>query len=129
MPSRAREAVRRGGARVAGGDQREHQRGRHEAAAQVVEDHPARQRAERIADRAAVGARCAREEPARDLPVAARPAVPAVGVGQDAGGFAFDELDVAEEAAACVAAFDQVVAEDAVLGKRPPVAAWKVWTS
>ncbi len=60
--------------------QQQRQRRRHEAAPQVVEDLPPRQRRQRIAQPAPAGAGHARQQPARNLPVAADPAVPAAHV-------------------------------------------------
>ena len=61
--------------------------------------------------------RHARQQPARDLPVAADPAVPAADVGAVARGIVLVHLDVAEQPRARVAPFEEIVAEDPVLGK------------
>ena len=59
------------------------------------------------------------QQPARDLPVAADPAVPAAHVRAVARRILLVQLHVAQQAGARIAAFQQIVAEDAVLGKAP----------
>src|SRR5688572_18819949 len=58
-----------------------------------------------------------RQQPARDLPVATRPAVPACDVGAVARRIALIKLHVAEQARPRVTAFEQVVAQDTILRK------------
>ena len=96
--------------------QAEHRR-RHQAAAQVVEDLPARQRGQRVAAPAVLRGRRPRQQPRQQLPVAANPAMPSAHVGTVAGRVFLEQLHVAEQARACVATLDQVVAEDAVFRK------------
>ena len=60
--------------------QQRRQRRRDEAAPQVVEELPLRQRGQRIRQPAVAGSGHARQQPARELPVAANPAVPAADV-------------------------------------------------
>ncbi|MDT4803918.1 hypothetical protein FQZ97_366840 [compost metagenome] len=93
------------------------ERRRLQAAPQVVEDLPARQGAEAVAFQAAVRFRRPRQKPRQQLPVAANPAVPAFHVGAVARRVFLVQLHVAEQAGARIAALDQVVAEDAVVGK------------
>ena len=57
------------------------------------------------------------EQPPEDLPVAANPAVPSQRVGEIAGRMVFVQHHVALQSRATVAALEQVVAEDRVLGK------------
>ncbi len=103
-------------------EQEQHGQGRrHEAAPEVVEDLGARQRRQRVPD--ADDARLAdlthvhtqsRQQPGGELPVAAYPTVPPLHVRVVARRRLFHEFDVAEQPAARVAPFEQVVAEDAV---------------
>ena len=69
---------------------------------------------------ATVGTGHQRQQPLRDLPVAADPAPAARRVGGVARRVVLEQLHVAQQAGARVAAFEQVVAEDPVLGE-PPV--------
>ena len=99
------------------GDQERELRDLDRAAAQVVEDLPAR-------EQRAAGCAPARRAPARagcsqsrQLPVAADPAVLAAGVGEVARRVVVVDHDVGGEPGARVAAFDQVVREQRVLGK------------
>ena len=103
------------------------QRRRRQAAPQVVGNLQPRQRRQRILQPDHALARRAvacdfdhrnaqpGHQPADDLPVAADPAVAAGDVGVVARGRLLHHLHVADQAAARVAAFQQVVAEDAVL--------------
>ncbi len=100
------------------GHQQDHQRRRHQAAAQVVQDLPARQRRQRVAaPPPAVRGRRPRQQPRQQLPVAADPAMATLDVGAVARRIFLEQLHVAEQAGARVATFDQVVAEDAVFRK------------
>ena len=54
------------------------------------------------------------KQPARDLPVAAQPAMLAAVVGAVVRGIVFDDLDVAGQSGARVGAFDQVMTEQGV---------------
>ena len=110
-------------------DQERYERRCHQAAANVIQYFPAAQSGERRATRAGAGAAssttghaCAnalRESPARDLPIAAHPAVTAADVGEIACRRLFVQLDVRQQPGTRVAAFDQVVAQDPVLGQPP----------
>ena len=61
--------------------------------------------------------RHASEQPLRDLPVAAHPAMLAPGVGAVVRGIVVDDFDVGEQPHARVGAFDQVVAEQRIAGE------------
>ncbi len=106
--TRSVHSMRLGQPRPAGEQQRD-QRRRHQAAAQVVGDLPARQRRDR-------GGRG--REPAEELPVAADPAVAPRHVGGVARRRLLDHLHVRQQPGAGVAAFEQVVAEHPV-GRQP----------
>ena len=101
--------------------------GRREAAPQVVEDLPARQRRQRVLHGhrmptawCGTGRQAQRgQEPRDDLPVAADPAVAAAHVGVVARRRILEQLHVADQSRACVAALQQVVAEDAVFRQAP----------
>ena len=86
-------------------DCRDHPQDRVERAAQIVHHLPARHGA----DAAAGG-----EEPGQKLPVATRPAMVARHVDIIAGRIILDHLHVADQSAARIAAFEQVMAEDGV---------------
>ena len=97
------------------GEQHQQQRGGCQAAPQVVEDLGARQPRQRIGRR--IGQRMQTPaQPANQLPIAAYPAVAARHVGAVARGRVLEQLHLAEQTGACVAALEQVVAQDAVLG-------------
>ena len=64
-----------------------------------------------------VGPGHAGQQPAGDLPVASRPSAPAAGVGQVAFRMIFQQFHVAEESAPGMAALDQVMAENPVVGE------------
>ena len=113
-----RPCQRQRGQRPAQQQQRQHRR-RHQAAAQVVEDLAARQQGQRIAFATAILARRARQQPRQQLPVAANPALPAFDIGRIARRVILVQLHIADQASAGVAAFQQIVAEDAVVGKSP----------
>ena len=97
---------------------RSDRRGRELRAAQVVEDLPARDEGQAVA-REARARRDEREEPAEDLPVAARPAVLAARVGEDARRVVVHHLDVGHEAGAGVEPLEEVVREERVVGDAP----------
>src|SRR5688572_8514106 len=90
------------------------QRKRRNAASQIVEYLPAGEHRERITLKAFAGVRHHRKYPARDLPVAARPAMAACCIGAVSRGMFLVELDIAQETRPGVAALEQIVAEDAV---------------
>ena len=69
--------------------------------------------------RRAIGAGNARQQPARDLPIAANPAMPAAHIRAVARWVFLVQLHVAQQPGAGVAAFQQIVAEDPVVGKTP----------
>ena len=97
-----------------GAEHQEQQGGGDEAAAQVVEDFPLRQHRQRIGDAAGVGSGHPRQEPLRDLPVAAHPAVTPVDVHVVAGGMVFVELHIADEGGTGMARLQQIMAEHGV---------------
>ena len=76
-----------------------------------------RESGERIALAAGAGARHARQQPRRDLPVAAYPAVAARHVRAIACRVVLVQLHVAHQCRARITAFQQVVTQYAVLGK------------
>src|SRR6185369_321960 len=86
--------------------EQQERRWRDERAAQVVEHLPAR-------DRRQVAAAPA-EDPWQQLPVAARPTVAARSCNSGVRRILLEQLDVAHERAARVAALQQVVAQDRV---------------
>jgi hypothetical protein len=102
--------------------QQQRQRRRHQAPAQVVEELPLRKRRQRIGEATLSGTRDSRQEPARKLPIAPDPAVTAAQVRAVARRVFLVELHIAQQCRARIAAFEQVVAKDAVLreaiGKR-----------
>jgi hypothetical protein len=119
---RGRGPQRRHGQQQPAEQQQRKQRDRHQAAPQVVEDLQPRQRRQWVGRR--VGQRRAgrrgpkpRQRPARDLPVAAHPAVASLGIDVVAQWCFLDELDVADQPAAGIGPFEQVVAEHAVVGQ------------
>ena len=90
--------------------------GGEQAAPQVVEDLPARDDRQRVAARRRpLASGTVRPEPARDLPVAAHPAVQPRRERQVVDGVVVDQLDVGAQAGARVEPFEQVVAEQRVL--------------
>ncbi len=120
------DAKRDGGPEPGGGQtdpadqQQGRQRKRDHAAAQVVEELPARQGRKRIAlmtDLAAcrvARTRHPRQQPGSYLPVAAYPAMATADVGTVAGWILLVQLDIAEQTGACVTTFQQIMAEYAV---------------
>ncbi len=98
-------------------DEGDEEHRRKEAAAEIVEDQPAFEQPQGIVGFAAAGGRNDGQKPGQDLPVAANPALAAIDIGDEAGGMVLDQLDIVDEAAAGEAAFDQVVAEDGIVGK------------
>jgi hypothetical protein len=60
-----------------------------------------------------------RQQPARNLPIPANPAVPAAHVRAVAGRIFLVQLHIAQQPRPRVAPFQKIVAEDPVLGKRP----------
>ncbi len=114
-----RQHPRRPRNRVFGMQPARHEQGqgsnRHHAPAQVVQQLAARQQAEPVAFPSRSRARRPRHQPRQQLPVAADPARTALGVGGVAFGVVLVQSHVADQAGACIAAFQQVVAEDAIL--------------
>ena len=109
------QAIGRPGSSDQPGDEQRDERRRHEAAAQVVEDLPARDERQAIALEAGAG-RHPREQPPQDLPVAAHPAVLPARVGQHVRRVVVDDLDVGDERGPRVNALEQIVREQRVLG-------------
>ena len=99
------------------GDEQDHGGGFDERAAEVVENLPARDGGDGIADEFAGLVGHAREEPLSNLPVAAHPAMLAAGVGAVVGGVVVDDFDVGGQAGAGVGAFDEVMAEQGIAGE------------
>ncbi|MNB96793.1 hypothetical protein D3C75_440060 [compost metagenome] len=112
---------RRPCSRVCGIQPAHHQQGqgsdRHQAAAQVVQQFAARQQTEPVAFPSRARARRPWHQPRQQLPVTADPPCTALGVGGVALGVVLVQAHIADQARACIAAFQQVVAEDAVLGQ------------
>ena len=92
---------------------------RHQAAAQVVEQLPARQQREGVGQAPPIGTGHPRQQPGGELPVAANPAVAAVDVSAVAGRILLIQGHVAQEPGAGVAPLQEVVAQDAVLREAP----------
>ena len=90
---------------------------RHERAPQVVEDLPAVQRGERVELVLAGSIGNAAPQPRQGLPVAAHPAVQPRGSRKVVGRIVVEHLDVAREPRAQERAFNQVVAEQRVVGE------------
>jgi hypothetical protein len=110
---------RRVRAGAATAQQQEQQGHGDQTAPQVVEDLPPGQSGKRIGHAPGVGTGNPRQQPLRDLPIAANPAVPPVNVHVVAGGIFLVELHVAHEGRAGMARFQQIVAEDGVLREAP----------
>ena len=91
-------------------DERNEGEGREQRAAEIVEHLPARHAVERAVSRRTP------ENPRKQLPVAARPAMLAIGRDIVAGGKLLDELDIGSEPGAREGAFEEIVAEQRVLG-------------
>ena len=94
------------------------ERGRHEAAPEVVEDLPLADERQAVL-REALRRRDQREEPGEDLPVAAHPAVLPPRVREDVGGVVVHHLDVGDERGARVQPLEEIVREQRVLGDAP----------
>ena len=92
---------------------------RRETAPQVVGQFPAGQDREGVLPGASVETGNPWQQPRRNLPVPANPAVPPVHVRAIARGIVLVQLHVGEQPRTRVAPFQQVVAEDAVLGEAP----------
>ena len=99
------------------GDQQRQQRRWYQAATQVIEHFPARQRGQRIAFARTILAAHARMQPRQQLPIATDPAVTARDIGGITRRIVFVQLRIAHQARACVATFEQVMAEDRVVRK------------
>ena len=112
----ARPPQRRSGEQRPSGDHECELRDLERTAAQVVEDLPAREQGQPVALRS-VGAGHPWREPAQELPVSAYPAPLAAGIAQVLRGIVVVDHDVGGEAGARVAAFDQVVGQQDVLGE------------
>ena len=110
-------------------DEQEEGDGLDERAAEVVEDLPARDGADGVGNLVAGLVGHVAGEPLDDLPVAADPAVFAAGVRGVVRGIVVDDLDVGDEAGAGVGAFDEVVREKGVAGKRRSSTWWRIDTS
>ena len=101
-----------------GGREVGEQRGRHEAAPQVVEDLPLADERQAVL-REALRRRDEREEPGEDLPVAAHPAVLPPRVREDVGRVVVHHLDVGDQRGAGVQPLEEIVREQRVLGDAP----------
>ena len=117
-PRRAGARAVRDGEGVARKDHEHHAQAEHRPA-QVVEYFPAADGVHLVLHALATLVAHMGREPGDDLPVAARPAMVALGVVDVVGGVVVEDLHVVDEAAAYVAALQQVVAEDEVLGEGP----------
>ena len=96
-----------------------HDRQAEDAPAQVVEYLPAPDGVDLVLDLLAFLVAHFVLQPADNLPVATRPAVVAFSVVDIIGGVVVEKLEVVDEAAADVAALDEVVTQDKVLGEGP----------
>ena len=107
------------GARSSRTSKQQRQRRRDETAPQVVEDLPLREHRQRISQPALARTGHARQQPARELPVAANPAMPAARCPAAIGRRILFVAAARRSASpsARVAAFEQVVAQDPILGK------------
>ena len=94
------------------------ERGRHEAAPEVVEDLPLTDERETVLHET-LWCRDHREEPGEDLPVAAHPAVLPPRVCEDVGGVVVHHLHVGDERGACVQPLEEIVRQQRVLGDAP----------
>ena len=94
-----------------------HQRQAEHRAAQVVEYLPAADGVHLVLHPLAALVAHMAGEPGDNLPVATRPAVVALGIVDVVGGVVVEEFDVVDETTAYVAALQQVVAQDEVLGE------------
>ena len=90
---------------------------RQQAAPQVVEQFPARQRRQGVGRTAAIGSGHTGQQPAQQLPVAAHPAITSAGIGLIGGRILFIQQHVGQQGRAQVAAFQQVMAENPVFRK------------
>ncbi len=99
--------------------QQQGQGGGRETAPQVVGQFPAGQGREGVLPGAPVQTGNLWQQPPGDLPVAANPAVPTAHVRAIARGIVLVQLHVGEQPRTRMAPFQQVVAEDAVLGEAP----------
>src|SRR5207244_3144267 len=98
-------------------EEKKHERDRNETAAKVVENFPPRQRRDRIADTACLRAGNTRQQPRQNLPVASNPAMPSDGVDLVARRIFLVKCHVADQTAAGVDRFQQIVAQDSILRK------------
>ena len=94
------------------------ERGRHEAAPEVVEDLPLTDEREAVLHET-LWRRDQREEPGEDLPVAAHPAVLPPRVREDVGGVIVHHLHVGDESRTRVQPLEEVVRQQRVLGDAP----------
>jgi hypothetical protein len=113
-----RPADRRSGEDGPRGDEQRELGDLRQAAAQVVEDLPAREQREPVPLRT-VRPGDARGQPVEELPVAADPAVLAARVGEVARRIVVVDLDVGRQPGPRVVPLDQVVREQGVLGEAP----------
>ena len=90
-----------------------------QTAPQVVENLPAGQHRERILLQARIGAGNTRQQPARNLPIAANPTMPAAHIRAVARWVFLVQLHVAQQPGPGVTAFQKIVAENPVVGKTP----------
>ena len=97
--------------------QQERQCGWFEAAPEIVEDLPLGQPRERVPAAGVAGPRNARQQPCGDLPIPADPSVAAVYVGDVAGRILLVQVHIAQQTRPRMAPFQEIVAEDPVLGE------------
>ncbi len=97
--------------------QQQQRRHRHQAAPQIVENAPAVDQRQRIGLGSAAVGRHARQDPRRDLPVAANPAMLALAVTHVVERQVLEQLNIAGQRHARVRPFDQIVAEQRFRGK------------
>ena len=94
-----------------------HDGGRHQAAAQVVQQFRTRQQRQRVALTRTIHRRHAWKQPRKQLPIPTDPAVPALDISGVTAWIFLVQLHIADDAGARIAAFEQVVAENAVFRK------------
>src|ERR1700733_3122231 len=85
-----------------------------QAAAQVVENLPARNQRDGIRNTSTGFVRHVRKKPSSNLPIAAQPAMLAAVIGTVVRGIIFDDFDVTGQSSARIGTFDQIVAEQCV---------------
>ena len=109
----------RGRKRQPADQQHQCQRGWNDAAAQVVENLPAGEQTDWVASGLAVEARHERQQPTGDLPIASNPAMSPTDIRAIPRRVVLIDMNIADQTRPCITAFQQVMAEDLILGKPP----------